>query len=194
MRLRRLLGARPVSIGRRALAWLRLSPCFVQRFALGGVPSRRRLSCLASSLSRSVRASVVMIRSNGGGAPVRLVSVGGSRRRILLLARRIRAPPLLEMVVAHALAASWVRRAAPCSVPLCCSSLVSFSLGCFCWVVLVLCRWVVQLLHSVTFEPGSVDCLAVDLRVSGVLTCGSLGELSCDSVFGSWSAHKCGHG
>ena len=54
-----------------------------------------------------------MIRSNGGGAPVRLVSVGGSRRRILLLARRIRAPPLLEMVVAHALAASWVRRAAP---------------------------------------------------------------------------------
>ena len=40
---------------------------------------------------------------------MRLVSVGGSRRRILLLARRIRAPPLLEMVAAHALAASWVR-------------------------------------------------------------------------------------
>ena len=36
--------------------------------------------------------------------------------------------------------------------------------------------------------------VSVDLRVSCVPNCGSLGELSCDSVFGSWSAHKCGHG
>ena len=43
-------------------------------------------------------------------------------------------------------------------------------------------------------EPGSVDCFAVDLRVSCVQSCGSLGDLSCDSIFGSWSAHKCGHG
>ena len=103
------------------------------------------------------------------------------------------------MVVAHALAASWVRRAAPaCGSRFVVVGVIPNSAAARFVVVRVilpvLCRWVVHLLHSVTFEPGSVDCLAVDLRVSGVLTCGSLGELSCDSVFGSWSAHKCGHG
>jgi len=98
VRLRRLLGARLVSPGRRTHSWLASSPCCVRRFVPGSVQRKLHSSCAALLLIRFGRASVATTLSSGSGVPARLASVGVSRRQIPLRARRILALPLRSMV------------------------------------------------------------------------------------------------